>query len=146
LADPQCWLQTIRFAVTKNLPDLIPDNDAKNLKKLSSENFSDTFTNRLPEDIDEGDDIVLWYSIQSYKEGVTYRLAREKEKIQVSATNEKANISGKYLIHGLFFGHESEGGIDSLSELVKPAFTGSRQPEYFPKTKDMITKEKRWDR
>jgi hypothetical protein len=143
LADPNCWLQTIRFAITKNSQDLTPDNNIDNLKKLSSLNFSDTFTGKQPEDIEEGEDIVLWYSIQSYKSGLIYRLNKDKEtkKINVSATNENSNISGKYFIHGIFFGHEPEGG--GFSKYVQ---TGQRGPEYYPNSKNIIKNTKKWDR
>jgi hypothetical protein len=97
LVDPAIWIQTIRIAVTKNDPRLDPDRVGPG--GTSTKDWSAAFMPGLrpvPEDISQGEDIVLWYSAEIHRE-LTY----DGETFQSAS-------GGTVFIHGIFFAHDAE--------------------------------------
>jgi hypothetical protein len=80
--------QSIQFAVTKNF------NKNLDTETLSTEKFEDLFTSQhlSPEAVDKGADIVLWYSVEAFRDG---------SKLDEPWT-------GTLFIHGMYFAHEQE--------------------------------------
>jgi hypothetical protein len=97
LVDRNIWIQTIRFAVAQYDKDTDPSPRTLDLKKLSTVPFADLFTNRAPQPIAKGGDLVLWYSVE-----VARSLMVTKD---ITLTTP---LRGTVLIHGLYFAHESE--------------------------------------
>ncbi|MBA2611327.1 MAG: hypothetical protein H0U95_05095 [Bacteroidetes bacterium] len=129
LVDPKVWIQTVRFAVSINKdPFILNDN---NFKELSFENFEDLFIKNNIESIENGSDLIMFYSIEAYKEK---KIQKNTEGPKYSITDEHkllSGISGTYFIQGLFFGHEAEKKI---------AEAGSTKPEYVNPSKKGVKK------
>lgn len=126
MVDPLLPIQTVQFAIAKYSKS--KDPELVDLTLLSKEKFSDLFNSPnspTPQNINlpnpagfEGNNIVLWYSIEAqipegFKEGTVF-------------------------IHGIFFAHENE-------PLYHP-FTGSMTEEYKPNSKAQVLQNKQWDR
>ena len=151
LVDPKIWIQTVRFGIVENIDKFNIKTD--NLKNLSKDKYFDLFhinNKPIPRTIENGGDIILFFSVEAKTETI---IAESKETIYyprkinsteikiLPARKVKASINGKYLIHGLFFGHEPEK--ESLVRLFTKL--GSREPEYSP-PRPKVLEEKRWDR
>lgn len=149
LVDPSNWIQDIKFAIAKNISTRTPDETNSNLKALSTENFFDLFqANNLPnpENIEKGDDLVLWYSIEAKKDTtITKTTTDEKGKTLTSLKKVNASISGKYFIQGIFFAHEAEKSNIKIAN-VEVGMIGTTEAQYFPQNKSVILKSKKWER
>jgi hypothetical protein len=126
LADPRIDLQKIEFAIVKNenLPVKIYGS---NMEKHGTAKFEDFFKAKRgakPSNIENGDDLVLYYSVN-----VNVPNSSSK-KLQRNTPFE-----GVFFIHGLFFAHEIETG--SIR-------TGSTKSFYENPTEDLIKQE--WNR
>jgi hypothetical protein len=121
LVDPTIALQTIRVAVTKYRRSQDPRHTP--IRDLTRPQWDALFHNAAdappPEKIQDGGDLVLWYSSEVHR-GI----------LPVFPT-------GTVFIHGIFFAHEAEQS--------GPAF-GPRTPLYWPRRPSDIDKAARWFR
>lgn len=128
LVDPGIFMQTIRVAVTKNGqrfdPALTPLAD---LSKRYWEPLFETRNYPPPELIQDGADIVLWYSAEVHRQ-VTIP--------SMSSSPFLAALSGTVFVHGIFFAHDAERTSFAV---------GSTSAEYRPR-KPADIKQKGWFR
>ncbi|HRP54037.1 MAG TPA: hypothetical protein PLI97_11100, partial [Fluviicola sp.] len=145
----KCWIQSVRFAIVQH-------NDKEN--NTTTKNFNDKFSDKINnpstnlKQINNGDNLVLWYSVELYKELVlpAYKssytppsspttIAPSKSiEYDVPAERFTANLNGTVFIHGMFFAHEqesTEGDIGSTTEEYIPS--GSR-------SKDVVIKGRKF--
>ncbi len=147
LVDPKCWIQTIRFAIVKD----------HNYAIETTENFNDKFiTTPVPDLIQDGAPIELWYSIQIHKSTILQQVLKVGKPL--GGTLEVASLDGTVFIHGIFFAHESETivplklpfGLKTPTELpfkIKPPEgRGSQTKEYSPDSEMKIVKERKFIR
>lgn len=151
LVHPDCWIQTIRFAVVKH-----NEKDENTTTKDFIDKFSDkvNYPNTYLKKINDGDKLELWYSVELNKELIlpayknSYTMPSSPTTLAPGKTittdlPEKkltSNINGTVFIHGLFFAHEEEPKTGWLSKI------GSSTQEYFPKVKSTIAKERKFIR
>lgn len=133
LVDSKIWIQTIKFSVVINSAQFKVDET--NLKKLSTEVFDDLYINKNLESIEKGNDIVLFYSMEAFKNKVIPKNDRGPKYSITEGKTLKSGISGNYFIQGLFFGHEPERKIKEA---------GSTKAEYINPDKNGVKKE--WQR
>jgi hypothetical protein len=142
LVDPGIWIQSLRIAVTKNDARLDPARGAPlaNLSKAHWKSLFNPGLRSVPADISAGDDIVLWYSAEVYRE-----ITIQAPSIQGTAPTfavplpptYRSASSGTIFIHGLFFAHDAE----------KTGFqVGSTDPAYRPTDEASIRSAKSWFR
>ncbi|EOD66601.1 hypothetical protein [Amycolatopsis vancoresmycina] len=139
LVDPAIWIQSIRFAVTKNDPRLDPNRVALNL--LSKEDWKSLFTPGLrqhPQDISAGDDIVLWFSIEVHREVEVHEVPVGGGPPRKSRSFQ-AKTAGTVFIHGLFFPHDADPEGFTLS-------LGTTGPEHRPTSEATIRSNQEWYR
>jgi hypothetical protein len=137
LVDPAIWIQTIRVAVTRADP-LNPNTPGVRLEQLSKEDWASLFT-RLPALIEDGDDIVLWYSAEVHRETkfpAEYYSTLLGKSFRPAATFRSAS-GGTVFLHGLFFAHQAENSQFG---------TGTTKPEHRPTSADAIRSAPRWYR
>lgn len=145
LVCPTNWIQDVRFAVVKNIESRQPNETNSNLRELSVENFYELFqvsNNPLPDIIENGEDLVMWYSIESKKSTFIEKTSKDSNgKTILSRKRIPAQISGTYFIQGIFFAHEPEPVYS-----IKNPMVGSAEPLYEPDSKEKILKERKWYR
>jgi hypothetical protein len=113
LLDPRIPKQNLMFAVTKNDPDWAADRNP------SGEDFLWQFQGkRAPDVIEKGDDLVVWFSFQVFRDEAKLKEAWE----------------GTLFINGLYFGHN----IDTTPLAVKAGGGYEEAANPFPVRK--------WDR
>jgi hypothetical protein len=150
LTDPRIWMQTIRVAATT--ADRLLEPGLNLSEDLSPTDWKTAFT-RLrssPGEIEDGANIVLWYSVEANREvvfpGATVR-AQSPAPGVIPGRNPSHttpprrfewSAAGTVFLHGIFFAHDAE----------KTGFlsVGNRKPEHFPKSASSIRKEKQWFR
>jgi hypothetical protein len=139
LVDPAIWIQTIRVALVKNDPKLDPAKAP--LTSLTKEDWSSLFDPGLrvaPDDIMNGDDIVLWYAAEVHRD-----LSDPSAASGSQLANPKVPALGSYtsrgggtvFLHGIFFAHDAE----------KPG-AGSTDPAHRPTDEATIRAGKNWVR
>ena len=135
LVHPNCWIQSVRFAIVKY--DKQEDNN------ITTKNFRDKFITNVndPKMIKDGDNLILWYSVELHKKLVLP--ADIYDGIEIVPTKTfTSKLNGTVFIHGLFFAHEQEEVIIKESYFGKDVqTTGSREEEYFPKKDKEIIRE-----
>jgi len=137
--DPNIWMQTIRVAVTKNDGYLNPNSPGLPLSSLCPTDWDSLFTGlrATPQDIEAGDDIVLWYSADIprttyFPSDNTFAIMPTQIRPGVTYTS---TTPGTVFLHGIFFAHDAEGGG-----------LGSTSPEHFPRTPAQIRANPIWKR
>jgi hypothetical protein len=125
LVDPAIPLQTIRLAVTQNKGRFSLDkNPIYNLTEMDWESLFETNNNPPPQKIEDGDDIVLWYSTRVHTH-------------LPFMPNLKSNLSGTVFLHGMFFPHDPEDDFVTV---------GSTSAEHFDRSESQIIKANKWFR
>jgi hypothetical protein len=122
LLDPDIATQTIRVAVTENRKELDPERNRP--QKLSTMAWKDLFHNYNnsppPKLIQNGGDIVLWYSSEVFSQ-----VTVEGERVQgvpLPVRTVTAAPGGTVFLHGIFFAHDDEKEGPAV---------GSRDPLYW---------------
>jgi hypothetical protein len=147
LVDPAIWTQSIRFAVTKNDPRLDPNRVA--LNQLSKEDWKTLFNPGLranPTDISQGENIVLWFSIEVHREVEVHRLVEgaptsSGARFSLDSRLFRAKPAGTVFIHGMFFPHDADpsGFFNTLA-------VGSSGPDHRPTDEATIRANREWFR
>ncbi|WP_343606641.1 hypothetical protein [Fluviicola sp.] len=151
LVHPDCWIQSIRFAVVKHT-DKTTNTTTKEFRDKFADKIDTPSTNLKK--IDQGDNILLWYSIEIHKKvtlpGYTTEdisLAPGNTRVNIPEKELTGKLNGTVFIHGMFFAHEQEKTVKAKTFLgVKIETTGSQTEEYFPNEKNTIIKEKKFIR
>lgn len=140
LVHPDCWIQSVRFAIVKH-----KENDNTTTKEFRDK-FASKFNN--PALIKDGKDIMLWYSVELNKELIlpaytTEDISRPIGNTRVTVPEKKlsSSLNGTVFIHGLYFAHEKEPTLDPRHIIDSYFLIGSRKEEYFPKGGSEITSE-----
>jgi hypothetical protein len=143
LVDPACFCQTIKFAVVEYSESKDPSKKTID-DNFSTENFEDLFIKSEPENIADGSNLVLWYSVKVEDEYLHDSYDYEGDLWNTrSSRNYSSQLSGTIFIHGVFFAHEPEPPEDKRN----PTNTvGARKELYTPKTKEKILNERNWRR
>jgi hypothetical protein len=144
LVDPKIWIQSIRFAIVKY--NKIED------ESTTTKDFGEKFKNKIEQPttnlkrIDNGEDLLLWYSIELHREVILpeyydedIALAPGNMRVKIQEETFITSLTGTVFIHGLFFAHEQE-------PKDPPITVGSTDEEYFPKKKTKIIKEMKFNR
>jgi len=135
LVDPAVWIQTIRFAVTRNHAALNPRSSGVTLESLSREDWQSLFTGLgRPGDIEAGEDIVLWYSTEVHRE-TTFPTEEEDGKFVRPAKTFRSANAGSVFLHGIFFAHGPER---------KGSKRGSDSAQHRPRDAAKIRAEAKW--
>lgn len=134
LVDPGIFSQNLRVAVTKNRKNLDPDQGAaaSDMSKSDWRAAFDYLGNR-PDPIYDGDDLVLWYSIEVLH---TLRWQGDNNPPSPPATWTPAS-GGVIFIHGIFFAHDAEQTGNTV---------GTTAPMHVPKDRTTIEAEHAWFR
>ncbi|MEI7997137.1 MAG: hypothetical protein WCH01_19775, partial [Methylococcaceae bacterium] len=129
LLDPRIPLQTLLIAITKFRRSQDPEHAS--LADLSKEQWDALFHNKSnypqPEKIQDGGDLVLWYSSEVHP-NLPYQMPLPLPP------------AGTVFIHGVFFAHDREPDPSWPSIL---SAIGSRDPLYWPRDESDI---KEWFR
>ncbi len=135
LVDPQIWIQSVRFAVTLNDPELDPERGAK-ISDMTKPVWRETFQGLRahPQDISMPSDIVLWYSIEVHR-----RVTVEEvhATTPVSGRTYTCGTQGTIFIHGIFFAHDAEKTSGTI---------GGRRKVYIPKSENVVRAGQTWER
>ncbi len=102
LTDPRVDLQKIEFAVVKNknLPEKVYVSNPEDHGTAKFEDFFKAKRGEKPTKVENGDDLVLYYS-------VSIDIANPTTK----KLPQNSPFEGIFFIHGLFFAHEREPGF-----------------------------------
>lgn len=141
IVDPNIWMQTIRFAIVKNDPRLDPTRGVPNAS-LSRDDWKTLFDPGLraaPDDIMNGADIVLWFSVEVPREVTVpgYSTFTGTSHVSVPTTTYTARSPGTILISGIFFAHDAE---------QTGFFVGSTSPAHRPRDEVAIRSGRQWFR
>jgi hypothetical protein len=129
LVDPAIPLQTLRLAVTQNKGRFTLDkNRLVDLTAMDWESLFETNNSPPPQYIEDGDDIVLWYSTRVHTRLHTRLLGN---------LPLPSALSGTVFLHGLFFPHDPE--VDAIT-------VGSTSAEHINRSESEIIKAKKWIR
>ena len=112
LVDPRVWMQSIRIGVVKH--DKALDPDVQLSVDLCQLDWKTLFTKlrASPSDIEAGDDIVLWYSVEAHRQLVlpsTWPYKGTPPPAMAAQTFDWKG-GGTVFLHGMFFAHDAEGG------------------------------------
>jgi hypothetical protein len=129
LVDPGIPLQTLRVAVTRNAGRFsLQGNRLIDLTEAEWESLFETNNSPAPQLIENGEDIVLWYSTR-----VHTRLAPNMPP----NFDIRSAPHGTVFLHGMFFPHDPE--------MTGPT-VGSTSAEHFSRSENDILKAKKWFR
>ena len=133
LLDPGIFAQNLRVAITKNRRSLDPDRGAP-ASAMSKSDWTRAFdAGGPPEMIYDGDDLVLWYSIE-----VMHALEWKVNYQPYSPpTTWRPQPGGVIFIHGIFFAHDAEQTGSTV---------GTTAPIHLPKDRATIESEHAWFR
>ena len=127
LLDPRVPLQTLLLAVTKFRRGQDPAHASP--ANLSMEKWDDLFHNKSnspqPEKIQDGGNLVLWYSTEVHRHQTLMPPA------------------GTVFLHGIFFAHDGEPN-PSWPSIISAL--GSRDPLYWPRSDSEVNQKKKWFR
>lgn len=149
LVDPHAWLQTIRVAVAKNEKTLDPMevDDPKDLCPLDWQTLF-TKLRTSPDDIENGEDIVFFYSTEIHSHLVLIQPVYAPNAMPTLVPNQQigqtqivcdwTSRAGTVFLHGIFFAHDAES-----SKFFK---VGTTSAEHFPTSASSIRKARQWFR
>lgn len=145
LVHPNCWIQSVRFAIIKYNKQEDNNITTKEFRDKFSAKINNPATNL--KQINDGESLVLWYSVELHRELILPEYTVEDISLYPGNTRVKipketltANLNGTVFIHGLFFAHEEENTEGDV---------GSRTEEYIPsrsRSKNIILKERKFIR
>jgi hypothetical protein len=148
LVDPKIWIQTIRVGVSKYERRLDPAFESVSLADLCRPDWKWLFINQRiqPDILDQGEDLVLWYSVEAYRELFIPSLVVDRasapsllpaDPVVTRSRSYKWTGSGTVFLHGIFFAHNAE-------QVTKK--TGDRWSQYWPNDRAQILKQRKWFR
>lgn len=133
LVDPGIFAQNLRVAITKNRKTLDPDQGAA-ASAMSKADWKTAFdAGGLPEKIYDGEDIVLWYSIEVLH-SMTWHVNSNPAFPPSTWTPQPGGV---VFIHGIFFAHDAEQTGTTV---------GTTAPIHVPKSRTTIEAEHAWFR
>ena len=130
LVDPAIFVQNIRLAVVKNHARLDPDRGAA-AADMSTDEWARAFEQGAPEDIGDGADLVLWFSVE-----VVHVLDAPGDGSSPYG-DYKPEAGGSVFIHGVFFAHDAE---------QRGLLVGTTAPIHIPLPRHTIQTRREWFR